>query len=304
MANFYKAPTSNFVATTLNGDIDASQTTITLTSTSGLQYPSLIVIDRVDSGGTSTPTDREVISYTGISGNDLTGCDRSNGKSHSSGAIVEATFTVEYWNDMLGALTTVLNNDITGTSIKASTATITSMLNISGASVVGLSLSTLSLYGLSVSNTLSVGTITSGDIITKSHLKASSFGVSNKSLNNHVRRNLSDLTIWDFSSDNATLLSWVTLSLASIVSTTATSAELFMRYYTGSSSGGQFAITIPALANQGQTYIEINTTSANEWESTCGFQELDANKNIIYYTNTGTAHYRISVRGWLEPAND
>src|SRR3990167_196968 len=105
MGNLFKAPTSNFFSTTLNGAINDAVQTITLTTTTGLQAPGYIVVNRQDSSGTDTPSSREVISFTGISGSDLTGCTRaadgSTARSHSNGAIVESNFTVGMWNNRM-----------------------------------------------------------------------------------------------------------------------------------------------------------------------------------------------------------
>lgn len=102
------APTKNFLSTTLNGAINNSTTTITLTSTANLQAPGVIVVDRIDSNGSSTASLREVIHFTGISGSDLTGCTRgaenSTANSHADGAIVETNPTVETWNSMATAI--------------------------------------------------------------------------------------------------------------------------------------------------------------------------------------------------------
>ena len=125
MANFYKAPVSNYWSTTLNGAINDSVDTITLTSTTGLQSPGALVINREDGSGTATPTAREIIHYTGTSGTDLTGCTRgeegSTARSHSDGALVEAVFTVEHWNDLRDAVASVVSTDganiaVTGTA--------------------------------------------------------------------------------------------------------------------------------------------------------------------------------------------
>jgi len=60
--------------------------------------PGLIVVDRVDSGGNKTASKREYISFTGVSGQQLTGLVRALGGStdqvHSVGAIVEFVFDV------------------------------------------------------------------------------------------------------------------------------------------------------------------------------------------------------------------
>lgn len=79
-----------------------------------MSAPGSIVIDRVNSAGTSTPNAREVVTYTGISSNDLTGCtrgaDNSSALSHSDGAIVETTLTVGMYN----ALATIVGAAIDG----------------------------------------------------------------------------------------------------------------------------------------------------------------------------------------------
>lgn len=71
-----------YASTTLNGGINASVTTITLTSTTGFTIPT--------SGAANiVRVNNELITYTGISGNNLTGCVRgTNGTSattHSNG---------------------------------------------------------------------------------------------------------------------------------------------------------------------------------------------------------------------------
>jgi len=114
MGTIYLGPTSNFLQTTLNGAITDTAGTITLTSATGFQTPGYVVIDRTDSSGSSTPNAREVVSYTGISGNNLTGCvrpaDGSTARSHSDGAIVETAPTVGMWN----SLATVVSSGLTG----------------------------------------------------------------------------------------------------------------------------------------------------------------------------------------------
>lgn len=174
MPTLFVAPTANFTQTTLNGSITDSQTTITLNSTSNLQAPGYIVVDRVDSSNTATPSSREVISYTGIAGNDLTGCtrgaDNSTARSHSSGAIVETTPTVGLFNSLativstgftsdgylrainspvsitLGQFTRLVVESIASIAqlnvgqFAISNLTITGSLGISGASVTGLGL--------------------------------------------------------------------------------------------------------------------------------------------------------------------
>src|SRR3990167_10721248 len=102
MATLFLAPTANYFSTTLNGAINASAQTITLNSTTNLQAPGYLVIDREDGSGAATPNAREVISFTGISGNDITGvtrpADGSTARAHNDGALVEAVPTIGMWN--------------------------------------------------------------------------------------------------------------------------------------------------------------------------------------------------------------
>lgn len=60
----WKAATSNAFQTTLNGSVASGDTSIVLTSATGLQAPGVLVIDRVDGNGTATSTIREYISFT------------------------------------------------------------------------------------------------------------------------------------------------------------------------------------------------------------------------------------------------
>jgi len=114
MSTFWTAPTVNFFQTTLNGAINDSATTITLTSTTNLQAPGYLIIDRENSAGTATPSARELVTFTGISGNDVTGvtraADGSTARNHNDGAIVEAVLTVGAWN----SLVTVVASGFTG----------------------------------------------------------------------------------------------------------------------------------------------------------------------------------------------
>jgi len=161
MANtFYTAPTANYVSKTLNGAIDDTQTTITLNNATNLQAPGYVVIDRTTASGTATPDNREVVSYTGISGSDLTGCTRgadgSTARAHSDAAVVETMPTVGMWNSLTTIVATAMTGDgylkainspvsiarVETPFAKASSAlmsivTITGHLNASGASIVG-----------------------------------------------------------------------------------------------------------------------------------------------------------------------
>lgn len=183
MANLFLAPTANFIQTTLNGAINDSTGTITLSSTANLQTPGYIIIDRVDSSGTSTPSAREVVSYTGISSNDLTGCTRgadgSTNRSHSSGAIVETVPTIGMWNSLATILVQGMTTDgylkaiaspvsvarLEAKTLYASIASIaqiytTGRLEVSGASITGFGIyPTFASSGNYSGPTLAIGSV-------------------------------------------------------------------------------------------------------------------------------------------------
>src|SRR3990167_3112021 len=115
MATLFLAPTANYFSTTLNGAINASAQTITLNSTTNLQAPGYLVLGREDGSGTATPNAREVISFTGISGNDITGitrgADNSTARVHSDGALVESTPTIGLFNSLATIVDTAIDNN-------------------------------------------------------------------------------------------------------------------------------------------------------------------------------------------------
>ena len=84
---------ANALTTTLNGGIDASTTTIVLTSV--VNFPS--------TGTNHISIDNEDISYTGISGNTLTGVTRAargtTAASHSNGATITNTSDFVAWGE-------------------------------------------------------------------------------------------------------------------------------------------------------------------------------------------------------------
>jgi hypothetical protein len=79
-AGLYGGTTSGALTAQLNGSITNSDTTITLTSTTGFPTSGTIAVDS------------ELIDYTGVSGSDLTGCTRgvrgTTADSHTSGETV------------------------------------------------------------------------------------------------------------------------------------------------------------------------------------------------------------------------
>ena len=80
--------------TTLNGDISASATTITLTDASEFPSSGYIVIEKVDEDSTSSTYGQyfnEVIKYTGKSSNDLTGCSRGTAAPYKGVTLTSTT---------------------------------------------------------------------------------------------------------------------------------------------------------------------------------------------------------------------
>ncbi len=169
----WEAPTVNAFQARLDGTLDSTSTSITLDTVTGLVAPGVLVVDRTD-GTNDTPTKREYITFTGISGLSITGVTRgvagSTAQSHSSGATIEATPTITHWNDMVDFLqvehdsvgrhvigTATINytqtHRLAVTSVASiasakistfnlnagfiSAVTITGLINASGASIVG-----------------------------------------------------------------------------------------------------------------------------------------------------------------------
>jgi hypothetical protein len=89
--------TVNDVFTTLNETLDSSETDVTLTSVSGFPASGTVKIDN------------ELISYTSIVGNDLTGCTRgaegTTAASHSNGATVYDATSFIGWGEASSATT-------------------------------------------------------------------------------------------------------------------------------------------------------------------------------------------------------
>lgn len=148
-SSFWVAPTQNFVQTTLSGAITNAATTITLASTTNFQTPGYAIIDRTDSNGTSTPNSREVITYTGISGNQLTGvtraADGSTARSHADGAVVETILTVGMWNSLITIAQAAFDTNgyllAINSPVSIAALQIGTRLDISAASLTGLGFS-------------------------------------------------------------------------------------------------------------------------------------------------------------------
>ena len=105
-ATLWPVSSVNGFSTTLNGAITDSDTSVILTSVTGLSASGgILVVDRVNASGTATPSTREYISFTAISTKTLTtvgrGVASSTAQAHSSGAIVEEVWSVTHVLDLI-----------------------------------------------------------------------------------------------------------------------------------------------------------------------------------------------------------
>lgn len=180
------APTSNAFSTTLNGAINSTATTITLNSVTGLQNKAgILVIDRVNSAGTSTPSSREYIYFTGVSGSSVTlpsaadgrGQGGSTGQSHADGAVVEAIMDVDAWNGLMDSYDVQHNDAGTHNALTTDTFSATSLVSIS---------SSLFVAGQgNFPSTVSINQSAIGQTIISTRLRAP-VGVSGASLSGEI----------------------------------------------------------------------------------------------------------------------
>lgn len=150
MATLYRVPTQNALQYTLDAALTAGGTSLTLNQsvTGVVRAPGVVVIDRVDASGNATASKREYISFTGVSGAQLTGLSRglasSTDQVHSVGAIVEFTPDVVQEQEWYAWGTT----EHTVGGVHASMPSVSFLkvythLNASGASLSGFQSSTL-----------------------------------------------------------------------------------------------------------------------------------------------------------------
>lgn len=91
----FQVPLQNSLQYTLDTGYTAGGATLVLNSTisSVVQAPGVCVVDRVDSSGNKTVSKREYFTFTGVSGQQLTGCAGglagSTNQDHAVGAVVE-----------------------------------------------------------------------------------------------------------------------------------------------------------------------------------------------------------------------
>lgn len=283
------APTANYVQSTLNGAINSSVGTITLNSTTNLTAPGYVVIDRTDSAGTATPSAREVVSFTGISGNDLTGCTRpadgSTARSHSNGAIVETMPTIGMWN----SLATIVGSGFDGSGYLrpiASPASIAilqikTMLGASGASVM-LNIPEIYFPILTLSNAVPV---TSGR-----------FGFDNSNLELVIGDGTSAelLSVGAWRTYNPIVTGFAAASPASIVGRYArygkTCIDTIHTRKVGVSNGTGFNVEAPVVsANNTSNFTAYGQGTDNGAYVGTAFASLNANSTTINCSTLGGA---------------
>ncbi len=113
--DLFRKITNNF-STTLTSSIGSGDVTLSLASVTNLPTDTAIdlVIDRVDSTGTKTPTKREYVLGV-VSGSNLISVVRGKGNStaqaHASGAVVEYVFDQDVHNDLVTGVLNSMNQD-------------------------------------------------------------------------------------------------------------------------------------------------------------------------------------------------
>lgn len=108
----YYPPTQNGLQKTLGAQLDSGATAaVTLNNTTGIQNKAgVFVVNRIDSDGNEkTASDREYISFTGVSGSTLTGLTRNvdgstSDQDHAVGSVVEFIPDVIWADGILDAL--------------------------------------------------------------------------------------------------------------------------------------------------------------------------------------------------------
>lgn len=145
----YRVPTENNSQYTLDTQFAQGGATMTLNQSvsSIVRAPGICVIDRVDSSGNKTASKREYVSFTGVSGAQLTGVTRglagSSDQVHSVGAIVEFVPDVVQENAWYTWATLEHTTDGVHASLPSiSYLKVSTRFDASGASVTGITVST------------------------------------------------------------------------------------------------------------------------------------------------------------------
>lgn len=147
------------------GVADADVTTVPLASATNLPTDTAIalVINRVDSSGTATPTLEETVVGV-ISGSNLTSCIRGvegTAQAHSAGAVVELLFAADTWNDAVDGILVQHNQLGLHTNITACNVTASGTATMLTAAIQG----TATASQVVTSGISAKGTVTASNII-------------------------------------------------------------------------------------------------------------------------------------------
>lgn len=118
MATLLQVPTENRIQTQLGATLTAGETsTLTLSEdlSAKIQSPGVLVVDRIDANGNTTPTKTEYIKFTGDSGATVTTLTRglagSTAQEHATGAIVEFVPDITWAQALYDVITAAHNTD-------------------------------------------------------------------------------------------------------------------------------------------------------------------------------------------------
>jgi len=129
------------------GVADDTTTTVPLASTTNLSTDTavVVVIDRVDSNGTATPSLEETVIGV-VSGSNLVSAVRGaegTAQSHAAGAVVEVLVTAKGWNDLIDGLLVQHNQLGLHTNVTASNVTASGTLSashVTASDIIGITL--------------------------------------------------------------------------------------------------------------------------------------------------------------------
>ena len=138
------------------------------------------------------------------------------------------------------------------------------------------------------------------DAVTSAKI-AHTFGASNKEMLNFVLN--SDPTSWVYSSEAAPQDIWTTLDLSSVVSSKAVAVAIFAQLWTGTGDQSHVKFRQKGEGSDYDAPLIAFSTGVNNTGGGFTIVECDSSQNIEFYIQGGTAHLRIQVIGWWEPAH-